>query len=248
MLTKTQIKLIKSLTQKKNRQHHGMFVVEGVKSIMEFLQAPYYKLIQLYTLKDQFNTPKEQTTLILAPQLSAISNLKNPNMALALFEILDRPYTETEGLSIGLENISDPGNMGTIIRLCDWFGVTQLICSPNTVDCYNPKVVQASMGSLARVGVYYKDLNTFLNKINKPTYGTFLEGENIYKATLYEKAFILFGNEANGLSKEIEKTIENKITIPQFGAKAATESLNVANACAVVLSEFLRRTITEKKS
>ena len=141
-------------------------------------------------------------------------------------------------------NVNDPGNLGTIIRLCDWFGVTDLICSTETVDCYNPKVVQASMGSLTRVNITYLDLEEFLKDVkNIPVYGTFMEGDNVYKSNLDKKGIVIFGNEANGINDKLECLISKKITIPRFGFTQETESLNVATAAAVLLSEFKRRTI-----
>ena len=143
-----------------------------------------------------------------------------------------------KGLILALDDVRDPGNLGTIIRLCDWFGIEQLVCSNETVDCYNPKVVQATMGSLTRVKVLYTDLNQFIAETSLPTFGTFMDGESIYKASLPGEGVIIMGNEANGISKDIQDLVHSKIGIPRFGNLKATESLNVAAATAIILSAF----------
>lgn len=145
-----------------------------------------------------------------------------------------------EGLTIVLDEVNDPGNLGTIIRLCDWFGVKQIVCSENTVDCYNQKVVQASMGSLTRVSVNYLNILDYLKSEPRTIYGTLLNGENIYTVAPEENAVLIFGNEANGISEEVKSLIQHKLTIPQFGESKKTESLNVATATAIFLSEFRR--------
>ena len=139
-----------------------------------------------------------------------------------------------------LDEINDPGNLGTIIRLCDWFGVDQLVCSLNTADCFNPKVVQASMGSLSRVSIVYSNLIPFLEKEKRDIFGAILKGENVYKSVLPNNAILIMGNEANGISDKIQNLITKSITIPQFGTVQKTESLNVATATAILLSEFRR--------
>ena len=141
---------------------------------------------------------------------------------------------------LALDDIRDPGNLGTILRLCDWFGIKQIICSKETVDIYNPKVVQATMGSIARVNVNYVDLKTFIAEANVPVFGTFMDGENIYQSNLPQSGIIIMGNEANGISSEIEKIVTSRLTIPRFGELQKTESLNVATATAIILSEFKR--------
>ncbi|MBF8148482.1 RNA methyltransferase [Winogradskyella sp. F6397] len=242
MLSKNQIKLIKSLSQKKARQQNGWFIVEGIKGISEFLKSDYI-LKNLYTTKPIFDAPQDLISEISELELKKISGLKNPNTALAIFEIPQQTAVQNTGLIVALDDVRDPGNLGTIIRLCDWYGIKSLVCSLNTVDCYNPKVVQATMGSLTRVNIQYVDLKHYLESSNTETFGTLLEGENIYTATLPEQGIIILGNEANGISDAIEEMVNRKITIPQFGTIKATESLNVANATAILLSEFSRRTI-----
>ena len=240
MVSKNQIKLITSLQQKKFRSLHQLFVAEGVKVISELLQSKL-ELEHLYlteTLFEEVNTEKK--TIISESDLKKISALNTPNNCLAIFKIpKDKPIFE-EGLMLALDDIRDPGNLGTILRLCDWFGISQLVCSEQTVDLYNPKVIQATMGSIARVTVNYLDLNDFIGKTTLPVFGTFMEGKNIYGENLPKEGIIVMGNEANGISQKIEKSIKNRLTIPRFGELQQTESLNVATATAIILSEFRR--------
>jgi TrmH family RNA methyltransferase len=240
MVTKNQIKLITSLQQKKYRVAHQMFFAEGVKGIQELLQSNF-ELFHLYTTKNDFATISSSIkTLIQEDDLKKISALATPNSCLAVFKIPQEKEIVDSGLILALDSIRDPGNMGTILRLCDWFGIKQLLCSNETVDIYNPKVVQATMGSIARVNVNYVNLNTYLSQTNKAIYGTFMDGENIYKASLPQEGIVVVGNEANGISEDLERKITKRLTIPRFGDLQITESLNVATATAIVLSEFRR--------
>lgn len=242
MVTKHQIKVIKSLSQKKYRQQLGLFVVEGIKGVNEFLSSDF-ELENLFTTELIFDAPEDLTHVISTAELKRISTLKNPNTALAVFKIKASQPVNSDELIIALDDVRDPGNLGTIIRLCDWYGVMDLVCSLNTVDCYNQKVVQATMGSLTRVNITYLDLNDFISSSEMEVFGTFMEGENIYNATIPEAGLVVLGNEANGISKHVEAHVNRKLTIPQFGNVQSTESLNVANATAIVLSEFKRRSI-----
>lgn len=217
-----------------------MFVVEGVKGIREFLNSSF-ELHQLFSVENVFDI---EFISISEKELQRISNLKTPNKAVAIFRISEGFKINPEGLSIALDDVRDPGNLGTIIRLCDWFGIENLICSKATVDCFNPKVVQATMGSLTRVNVNYVDLESCIKAYDKAIYGAFMNGENIYQSTLPNEGLVVFGNEANGISSSIEKLVTHKIAIPRFGKIKVTESLNVATATAIVLSEF-RRSSTE---
>ncbi|WP_418264043.1 TrmH family RNA methyltransferase [Flavobacterium faecale] len=240
MVSKNQIKLITSLQQKKYRAVHQMFFAEGVKGIEELLQSNF-ELVHLYTTKDDFTAvASANKTLVQEADLKKISALVTPNSCLAVFKIPQGKPLMDSGLIVALDAIRDPGNMGTILRLCDWFGVKQLLCSPETVDIYNPKVVQATMGSISRVNVNYIDLEAYLSQTSKPVFGTFMEGENIYKVNLPKEGIIVMGNEANGISAAIESRVTSKLTIPRFGDLQMTESLNVATATAIVLSEFRR--------
>lgn len=240
MLTKNQIKLIASLSQKKYRNQHQLFVVEGKKGVEEFLNSTF-KLHYLFSTDEDFKVDTNKFSLLTEDELKKISNLKTPNAALALFKIPKTENLDTSRLIIALDDVRDPGNLGTIIRLCDWFGIAHLVCSDTTVDCFNPKVVQATMGSLTRVHVHYLDLETFLKTTDAPRYGAFMEGENIYNHILPQSGILVMGNEANGVSTKIEKLIDKKISIPRFGNLQSTESLNVATATAILLSEFKRR-------
>ena len=242
MVTKHQIKLIKSLTQKKYRQQLRLFAVEGIKGIEEFLDSDF-KLQYLYTTKPIFNAPKHLIVEITDAELKKISSLKNPNIALAVFHIPKAEAIKKDELIVALDDVRDPGNLGTIVRLCDWYGVKDLVCSANTVDCYNPKVVQATMGSLTRVNITYMNLNEFILSSETPVFGTFMKGENIHNAKLPKSGIVVMGNEANGISDSIKEQVVRKLTIPQYGENQKTESLNVANATAIILSEFRRRII-----
>ncbi len=245
MLSKNQIKLIKSLGQKKNRQQQFLFTVEGIKGVNEFLKSNF-ELESLFTTKLIFNAPSQQIIEISESELKKITTLKNPNTALAIFKIPRQVSPINEGLIVALDDVRDPGNLGTIIRLCDWYGIKELVCSINTVDCYNSKVIQATMGSLTRVNVSYLHLEDYLASYKMDVFGTFMTGENIYSANLPSEGLIILGNEANGISEAIRSKVNRQITIPQFGNNKSTESLNVANATAIVLSEFRRRTVIEK--
>lgn len=238
MLSKNQIKLITSLKQKKQRQQQNLFVVEGIKTINELLQSQI-ELHALYTT-ETFHVDAEKEILISEADLKRISFLSTPNTALAIFKIPKQQSIDDEGLILVLDAVSDPGNLGTIIRLCDWFGVKQLVCSKETVDCFNPKVIQATMGSITRVHISYVDLVGYLKSTHLPVFGAFMDGENIYKSKLPKQGILVMGNEANGISQEIEAVITQKISIPRFGDLQATESLNVATATAILLSEFRR--------
>ncbi|MEY4084534.1 MAG: hypothetical protein RL074_321 [Bacteroidota bacterium] len=238
MVSKNQIKLISSLQQKKQRIAHQLFIAEGIKGIQELLDASF-ELDHLYTTQNDFEmVSNNQKTVVSDADLKKISALATPNTCLAVFKMPKEKKIEASGLILALDSVRDPGNLGTIMRLCDWFGIQQLICSKETVDIYNPKVVQATMGSIARVNVSYVDLNDFLTTTSLPVFGTFMNGDNIYKTALPQEGIIVMGNEANGISPELEKIIKNRLTIPRFGTIQKTESLNVATATAIVLSEF----------
>ncbi|MEO4006987.1 RNA methyltransferase [Flavobacterium sp. CAU 1735] len=240
MVSKNQIKLITSLQQKKYRKQHELFFAEGIKVIQELLNSNF-ELYHLYSVDAIFDTlPQNKVTLISEAELKKISALTTPNTCLALFRIPEeKPIAET-GLILALDDIRDPGNLGTILRLSDWFGISHVVCSNETVDIYNPKVVQATMGSITRVNVVYTDLEAFLEKTELPVFGTFMDGANIYEQKLPENGIIVMGNEANGISASIEKRTTERIAIPRFGSLQVTESLNVATATAIILSEFKR--------
>lgn len=238
-LSKNQLKLVTSLQQKKYRTIHNLFIVEGVKVVDEFLNSNF-ELEQLFCLDDSNYQSVDNVTIISQTELKKISTLKNPNNVLALFKMPKKVDPIKQGFILALDEINDPGNLGTIIRLCDWFGVDQLICSSNTVDCYNSKVVQATMGSLTRISIVYTDLELYLEKANLPKYASLMDGENVYKSKLPKEAILVMGNEANGISDSIKKLLTHSVSIPRFGNLQQTESLNVATATAILLSEFKR--------
>ncbi|PTX63571.1 TrmH family RNA methyltransferase [Kordia periserrulae] len=243
MISKRQIKIITSLHQKKYRKSTGLFVAEGKKVIQEFLDSSF-ELDTLFTTDEFLFEENVDATLVSEAELKKVSFLKTPNKALALFKIHEATFSQQKGLIVVLDAIRDPGNLGTIIRLCDWFGVKQLVCSETTVDCYNPKVIQATMGSLTRVEVVYTDLSTYLSETNLPIFGAFMDGTNVYKTNLPKDGILVMGNEANGVSEEISTFITEKIAIPRFGDFQQTESLNVAMATGILLNEFKRMEFT----
>jgi TrmH family RNA methyltransferase len=220
-----------------------LFIAEGIKGIQELLDAQF-ELEHLYTTQTDFETVAGNLkTLVSDADLKKMSALASPNTCLAVFKMPEVKAINSSGLIVALDDIRDPGNLGTILRLCDWFGIQQLICSKETVDVYNPKVVQATMGSIARVNVTYVDLYDFIAKSKLAVFGTFMDGENMYTTNLPQEGIIVMGNEANGISSDLEKIIKNRLTIPRFGTLQKTESLNVATATAIVLSEFRRATL-----
>ncbi|MCH3886001.1 TrmH family RNA methyltransferase [Tenacibaculum aquimarinum] len=239
-LSKNHLKLITSLQQKKYRQKHKLFIAEGIKVVEELLKSSLVLEKLFVTSECSFNVPADKTIEVSEVELKKISQLKTPNKVLGLFQIPEQKLVKNNGLVIALDSINDPGNLGTIIRLCDWFGVEQLLCSKDTVDCYNAKVVQASMGSLTRIQINYVDLNSYLSETKSPTFIADMDGENVYKSELPKEGVLIMGNEANGVSKEIKELAKNVISIPRFGVKQETESLNVATATAILLSEFRR--------
>ena len=239
MLSKNQVKLIQKLHHKKYRNELNLFIVEGKKSINEFLQASYTPQLLIATEAFTTNVPQHLITPVSKDELRKVSTLQNPDEGLAVFEQPKHKGILQEGVIVALDNVQDPGNLGTIIRLCDWFGVETLLCNTQTVDCYNPKVVQASMGSLTRVAVHYLDLAAFLTTTALPVYTMDLEGENLYTATFPKDCILILGNEANGISAEVRVLSNEVITIPRFSKHQRTESLNVAMAGAIILSEVM---------
>ena len=239
-LSKNQLKLITSLSQKKYRQKHKLFIAEGIKVVEELLNSSL-KVNTLFVTEDYkiAETDIDMVT-VSESELKKISQLKTPNKVLGLFEIPEINIIENDDLTVVLDAINDPGNLGTIIRLCDWFGIQNLICSTDTVDCYNSKVVQASMGSLTRVSIVYTDIEQYLKETNKTNYIADMDGEEVYKTKLPENANLIMGNEANGVSEKVRNLVNAKISIPRFGEIQETESLNVATATAILLSEFRR--------
>jgi TrmH family RNA methyltransferase len=246
MLSKSQISLLKSLQHKKDRIEHGFFLVEGYKSVIEFINSPYQIEAIYHTAsfdpKVLNLSQKINLCEISITDNQKISSLKTPQEIQALVKIPVWPVLNNAQLkqkfSIVLDGIQDPGNMGTIIRTADWFGIGHIICSEDTVDVYNPKVVQASMGSLSRVNVHYVDIAAVLPQIGLPLFGALLKGENIYQTNFGAEGLIVMGNEGNGLRPGVEQLITKAVTIPR---KGKAESLNVAIAAAIICSEINRK-------
>lgn len=237
-LSKERQKWIRSLQLKKNRDEEAVFVVEGEKSVLEGLQIFEQNLIELVSIENFVelipSSFHSKVKLVNQKELEGISDLRTPNKFLAVFKKVTKSLSLNES-SIILDGIQDPGNMGTILRLADWFGVNQIVCSSDTVDCYNTKVIQASMGAIFRISVQYTDLKTFIPNYESPIYAAFLNGEN-YKSISKPKQFgLLMGNEGKGIRPEIEALVENRVTIPRIGE---AESLNVSTATAILLAEF----------
>lgn len=241
MVTKNQIKLIKSLHQKKYRKEHQLFIAEGIKVIGELVKSSLV-LEHIYCSESlDFGVSEDQITIVSKEDLKKMSALSTTSNCLALFHCAKESEVDYSDLIVALDDIRDPGNLGTIIRLCDWFGIKHIICTSETVDVYNPKVVQATMGSISRVNLVYGNLPSLIQAGNDiPVYGTFMDGENIYEKTVNNKGIIVMGNEANGISSKIESLVTEKIAIPRYGNLQQTESLNVAMAASIVLSEFRR--------
>ncbi|MEZ4968857.1 MAG: RNA methyltransferase [Flavobacteriaceae bacterium] len=239
MVVKSQIKFIKNLQLKKYRSQNKLFVVEGIKTVRELLDSSL-KVYKIYVTDSSILGRKgNYIEVVSEADLKKMSGLSTPNKVLGVFHIpVPRPLDFSDWV-LALDNVRDPGNLGTIIRLCDWFGIRSLICSSNSVDCYNPKVLQATMGSISRINIVYGDLQRVLNNSEVPIYGAFMDGAEVYKEKFPEGGILVMGNEANGVSEAIGALIEKKISIPQFGPKT-TESLNVATATAILLNEIRR--------
>ncbi|WP_343487697.1 RNA methyltransferase [Allomuricauda sp. d1] len=239
MVTKKQIKLVKGLQQKKYRSLNGLFVVEGLKLVNELLQSDFTSFA-IYATSDTLAAQlMGKVELIAESDLEKMSSLSTANGVLGVFRIPEIRKNKDADWVVVLDAVRDPGNLGTIIRLCDWFGIEQVICSMDTVDCYNPKALQATMGSIARVAIFYEDLETYLSDSDDPIFGAFMDGASVYGEQLPEKGILIMGNEANGISASTEKLVQKRLAIPQFG-KPSTESLNVATATAILLSEVRR--------
>ena len=240
MLTNKDAKIIISLAKKKFRQKYNKFTVEGIKNIQEVLNSSI-NVHKIYTTDLIFEGFENISELITEKELRKISQQVQPNTALAVCEIPKEKTIQDEGFLLALDDVRDPGNLGTIIRLADWFGIEQIICSKETVDLYNSKVIQSSMGSFLRVQLNYIDLNEFVSNYKHPILGAFMEGENIYTSTFPKQAILLMGNEANGISTELNAFVTQKISIPRMGKLQQTESLNVAMATGIILGEIASR-------
>ena len=257
LISKNNIKHIRSLEQRKFRRQEGLFVAEGNKLVQDNLTSMHCcQLVATDAWWDR--NPKaanvaDECFRITESDMERLSFMQAPQEVLGVFRIPDHQLTPSliddlgHQLVVALDEVQDPGNLGTIIRLCDWFGVRHIICSPNTADCYAPKVVQATMGAIARVQVHYTDLPDFLSRMRQkgvPVYGTFLEGTDIYQTDLTPHGIIVMGNEGRGISDAVKATVSHKLFIPPYPSDALTsESLNVGIATAITVSEFRRRMV-----
>lgn len=249
-LSKNKIKYIRSLKEKKRRDEHKTFIAEGNKLVSELLQC---MKCQLLLANEEFVDSLtidlrdiEEIVIVNDEELSKASLLKNPQQSLGIFfqpECNLNLGDIKSKLSIALDGIQDPGNMGTIVRLADWYGIENIFCSKDTVDIYNPKTIQATMGAIARVKVHYLDLESFIkSNIDIPIYGTFLDGKNMYEDNMSDNGIIVMGNEGNGIRDGLKKLISHKLYIPNYPADRETsESLNVAIATAIICAEFRRK-------
>ena len=254
MLSKNRLRFIISLQRKKIRDEQNLFIIEGDKLVKEFLGSDLKVLALIAKPEFTGSIPKQvlsgidEVENVSYEELKQISSLKTPHNALALVQMPVseiRPKQILKKLCLALDFIQDPGNLGTIIRAASWFGIQNIVCSPDCVDVYNPKVIQATMGAILNVNVHYYDLRSFLitaSEMGTPVYGTMIEGESIYEYKLGGKGVILLGNESRGISEELMPYVTLKLMIPKFTqAKHGIDSLNVGMAASIILSEFARR-------
>ncbi|WP_316810975.1 RNA methyltransferase [Pedobacter heparinus] len=245
MLSKSQISFIKSLHQKKYRKENGIFIIEGIKSIVEFIQSNYQVHSIFYLAQYHSLLPTLPANIKLFEvnnaELDKISTLQAPQGILALVNIPAQPVLDVKILknvfSLVLDGVQDPGNMGTIIRTADWFGFKNIICANNCVEIYNPKTVQATMGSLSRTNIFYEHLPSLLNHINLPIFGAVLDGKSMYKTDWGKEGLVILGNEGQGITPEVLEFITHPVTIPRVGA---AESLNVAISAAILCADISR--------
>ena len=247
MISKNQIKFVRQLEQKKYRQREGLFVAEGPKVVGDLLRHGWQPKALYATSAWEGVSGKTGSEVVQVSdeELQRLSFLQHPQQVLAVFpmpENREMPPLKQGRLYLALDGVHDPGNLGTIIRIADWFGINAIYCSTDTADVWNPKVVQATMGSIARVSLYYTDLPQVLKSAEVPVYGTLLDGEDIYSQPLSSDGIIVMGNEGNGLSAPVRELVDRKLLIPSFNSSPdMAESLNVAIATAITCSEFRRR-------
>lgn len=239
MVSKEQVKFIRSLHKKKFRDKYQQFIIEGTRIIEDAIKYAPESVLQIFGTENMLFSVPEHIVFheVNGKVLTQVSTLKTPQKHLAICQYLPKSPVLPD-FFIALDTIQDPGNLGTILRLASWFGVKHVVASKETADCYNPKVVQASMGAIFSVNIEYRDLKSVFEKTNLPIYGALLEGENIYKKDIEPKGILLLGNEGNGISEELLDYVSQPITIPRLGEG---ESLNVAMATAIFLSEFFRK-------
>lgn len=250
MLSKAKIKLVHALETKKQREQQNLFVAEGPKVVDDLLQRFQPKLFIATADWSKANKDRTQSAELIevsTDELRKASLLQHPQQVVALFAKPEQTPPDTlshDSLALALDGVQDPGNLGTIIRIADWFGIDHIYCSQSTADAYNPKVVQATMGSLARVNIVYTDLKALLERLPEdyPVYGTLLDGDNIYSQELTAHGLIIMGNEGNGISEQLRPMVNRRLKIPSYPEGQPTaESLNVAIATALTCAEFRRR-------
>jgi RNA methyltransferase, TrmH family len=240
MLTAHTIKVLQSLDKKKFRQKYNLFLVEGNKIICELFNSKF-KIKEIFSTDPQkLGRADIPITHISENELKKISLLQNPKDSVAVCYLNPEEKLEDQNIQLVLDGIQDPGNLGTIIRLADWFGIEQIICSEDTVDFYNPKVIMSTMGSFTRVNLVYTNLREYLSQTGNINIGTDMDGENIYTFEKPEKINLILGNEGNGMRPETEKLIQKSIMIPRFGKSQSTESLNVSMAAGIILGQLFR--------
>ena len=249
-MTKAEIQLVRSLADKRAREEHGLFLAEGEKLIGE-LRTSHLRVRRIYALEGIFTG--DEVEVVTPREMERISQLKTPSNSLAVVEIPRyrlRPAELRDRLTLALDEVQNPGNLGTIIRLADWFGIGDILCSEGTADCFNPKVVQATMGAILRVRVHYVPLARLLAEAAEsgiPVYGTFLEGENLYESRLSPTGIVVMGNEGRGVTPAVARSITRKLFIPPWPAdRRGSESLNVAMATGIVCAEFRRQTVLKQ--
>lgn len=242
MISKNQLKLLRALGQKKQRKAHGLFLVEGEKNVLELVESELV-VKQIFAthefLSEQAHTLSQYECIEASlDELTKASSLVSNNAAVAVVEIPQVNVPKAQGLMIALDGVSDPGNLGTIIRIADWYGIKQIVASIDCADPYNPKTIRATMGSFGRVQVSLLDLPSYLENADIPVYGAFLEGESVHKTLFSPEGILLMGSESHGVRPAAEQFVTDKITIPAFGG---AESLNVAMATGIILDNLRRQ-------
>jgi len=242
MISKNQLKLIRQLGQKKYRKQYNQYLVQGEKNVLELLNSPL-KAVDIFATQAFINTyqsqyPHAQLTEAQEEQLTKVSTLVSNNAAIAIVNMPIAALPKSNGLILALDGVSDPGNLGTIIRVADWYGIKHIVTSTDSADAYNPKTISATMGSFVRVSVSQVELPEYLQTLNLPIYGAFLDGQSVHKTQFSGEGVLLMGSESHGIREECAKLVSNKITIPAFGG---AESLNVAMATGIILDNFKRQ-------
>ncbi|HAG39036.1 23S rRNA (guanosine-2'-O-)-methyltransferase RlmB [Pseudoalteromonas sp. P1-30] len=242
MISKNQLKLIRQLGQKKYRKQYNQYLVQGEKNVLELLNSPL-KAVDIFATQAFINThqnqfPEVDFTPAEEESLTKVSTLVSNNAAIAVVDMPKADLPNNTGLILALDGVSDPGNLGTIIRVADWYGIKHIVTSTDSADAYNPKTISATMGSFVRVSVSQVELPEYLQTLNMPIYGAFLDGQSVHTTDFSAKGVLLMGSESHGIREQCAKLVSDKITIPAFGE---AESLNVAMATGIILDNFKRQ-------